>query len=159
MTPGHRARRLIDGNNHMTIATADAESVPWVSPVFYVPDAGDVLYWVSDSSARHSANIRANPAVAIVIYETGPPTDAVYITARAVELEDETEIRHAMRVLQRKNQPDRWVVHEVADVAGASPWRIYRATAEHIDVRAEMVRDGKDVVVRESTDLVRDATS
>jgi nitroimidazol reductase NimA-like FMN-containing flavoprotein (pyridoxamine 5'-phosphate oxidase superfamily) len=138
----------------MTIATADTEGIPWVSPVFYVPDAGDALYWVSDGSARHSQNIRRNPTVAIVIYETDR-TDAVYITARAAELTDEAEVRHAMHVLQGKPQPDRWVVHDVPDVVGASPWRIYMATPERVEVRFEMVKNGKVVVGREPTDLLR----
>jgi hypothetical protein len=30
--------------------------IPWVSAVFYVPDADDTLCWVSDFSARHSQN-------------------------------------------------------------------------------------------------------
>jgi len=105
LTPEERARHLLDAGNHMTIATVDPEGTPWVTPVFYVADADDALYWVSDNEARHSVNIRANPAVAVVIYQTQPTTDAVYITARAVELDDRREILHAIEVLLRKDQP------------------------------------------------------
>ena len=159
MTPEERARRLINGSDHMTIATAGGAGDPWVSPVFYVPDGDDALYWVSDREARHSYNIHGNPAVAIVIYQTRPTTDAVYITARAVALHDAAEIRHAIHVLQRKPQPERWVAHDVADVVGDSPWRIYRATPEHIEVRTLATKNGKVVVVRESTDLLRDSSA
>jgi nitroimidazol reductase NimA-like FMN-containing flavoprotein (pyridoxamine 5'-phosphate oxidase superfamily) len=155
LTPEQRARHLIDNHDDMTIATADSDGIPWVSPVFYVPDADDTLYWVSDVSARHSQNIRDNPAVAIVIFQTAPATDAVYITARAAELEDEAEIRHAIEVLRRKPQPERWVVHEMADVVGPSAWRAYRATPESIEIRALATKNGKVVVVREPTDLMR----
>lgn len=79
----------------------------------------------------------------------------MYITARAVELDDEAEIRDAIEILQRKPQPDRWVVRDVADVAGASPWRVYRAISEGIEMRAETVKNGKVVVVREPTDFLR----
>lgn len=154
MTPAQRARRLIDGNNHMTIATADPAGNPWVSPVFYVPDSDDALYWVSDVSARHSHNIRSNPAVAIVIYETDP-TDAVYITARAVELDRDVEVEHAIHVLQRKEQPDNWVVRELHDVLGRSPWRIYMAIPEQVETRAVAVKNCRDVVVREPTDFLQ----
>lgn len=154
MTPEQRARHLIDSNIHMTIATADATGIPWVSPVFYVPDTDDALYWVSDGSARHSQNIRGNRAVAVVIYEVDP-TEAVYITARAVELTDEADVRHAIHVLQRKSQPERWVVRDPADVLGASPWRIYRATPERVEMRAETVKNGKAIVGREPTDFLK----
>jgi nitroimidazol reductase NimA-like FMN-containing flavoprotein (pyridoxamine 5'-phosphate oxidase superfamily) len=158
MTPKQRARSLIDGNQHMTVGTADSTGTPWVSPVFYVHDTDGAVYWVSDRAARHSHNIRANPAVAIAIYETNP-TDAVYITARAVELGDEASIRHAMNVLRWKPQPDQWVVREVADVVGDSPWRIYRAEPELIEVRAETTKNGKVVVVREHVDALRNSST
>jgi nitroimidazol reductase NimA-like FMN-containing flavoprotein (pyridoxamine 5'-phosphate oxidase superfamily) len=113
VTPEQRAAHLIRSQDHMTIATADSAGVPWVSPVFYAPAANLELYWVSDVSARHSQNIRHNPAVAIVVYQTVPTTDAVYITARAVELDQEAEIRHAIQVMKQKPQPDRWVVKDL----------------------------------------------
>ena len=155
MTPEQRARFLIDGSQHMTIGTVGGTGIPWVSPVFYVCDTDNAMYWVSDQAARHSHNIRANPAVAIAIFETNP-SDAVYITARAVELDDEATIRHAMSVLWRKPQPDRWVLREVADVVGDSPWRIYKAEPELIEVRAEATKNGKVVVVREPVDALRE---
>ena len=109
---------------------------------------------VSDDSARHSHDIRSNPAAAIVIYQTDP-TDALYITARAAELDENAEILRAIHVLQRKPQPERWVVGDVADVTNASPWRIYGAIPERIEVRDETVKNGKVVVVREPTALSR----
>jgi nitroimidazol reductase NimA-like FMN-containing flavoprotein (pyridoxamine 5'-phosphate oxidase superfamily) len=158
MTPERRARSLIDRNQHMIIGTADLTGTPWTSPVFYVCDTDGALYWVSDQAARHSHNIRANPAIAIVIYEP-KPADAVYITARAVELDDEAAIRHAMNVLRRKPQPDRWVVQEVADVVGDNPWRIYRAEPGLIEIRAETTKNGKPVVIREPVDASPDSST
>jgi nitroimidazol reductase NimA-like FMN-containing flavoprotein (pyridoxamine 5'-phosphate oxidase superfamily) len=151
MTQEQRVRNLLDRNDHMTIATADASGVPWVSPVFYVPNRDGALYWVSDRSARHSVNIRTTSVVAIVIYQTNP-VDAIYLTARAVELNNVSDIEQAMRVLKRKAQPDRWVVRQVADVICDSPWRIYRAAVDRVEVRAEAIKGGKAVVVREMAD-------
>jgi nitroimidazol reductase NimA-like FMN-containing flavoprotein (pyridoxamine 5'-phosphate oxidase superfamily) len=158
MTREQRARHLLDQNDHMTIATADASGVPWVSPVFYVLDGYSMLYWVSDRSARHSINIRANSAVAIVIFETDP-VDAIYLSARAIELSEVPDIDHAMHVLKRKAQPDQWVVRQVADVIGDSPWRIYRAAVDRVEVRAETTKFGKAVVVRELADVLWGASS
>lgn len=149
MSPEQRVRSIIDDNQHMIIGTADITGIPWVSPVFYVCDTDGAVYWVSDQEACHSRNIRDNPAIAIVIYQTNP-SDAVYITARAVELDDEAAIRRAMNILQTRWQPDQWVVRDVADVVGDSPWRIYKAEPDLIEVRAETIKNGKPVVVREA---------
>ncbi len=90
-TPQQRARWLIVGAKHMTIATADEGGQPWVSPVFYAHDDEHNLYWVSDRDARHSALVRGRAEIAIVIHDTAyGAIDAVYITATAVELNDET---------------------------------------------------------------------
>lgn len=142
----------------MTIGTADVTGVPWVSPVFYVCDSDGTLYWVSDKEARHSRNIRANPAIAVTIYKTDP-SDAVYITARALELGDEAAIQQAINVLLRKPQPDRWVVRDIADVVGDSPWRIYKAQPELIEVRAETIKNGKPVVTREAVQGLQDLSN
>ena len=31
------ARAIVDGNSYMTLGTADAEGLPWASPVWYAP--------------------------------------------------------------------------------------------------------------------------
>ena len=39
------ARSIIDGGRYMTLATADAEGVPWATPVWYAPDGyAELLY-------------------------------------------------------------------------------------------------------------------
>lgn len=110
------------------------------------------LYWTSDPEARHSANVRSNARVAMVIFETDP-VDAVYISARAVEINDIDEATRAADVMRSKAQPDRWVIDEIATVVDDGPWRIYRATPETIEVRAETKKGGKPVVIREDADF------
>ena len=71
---------------YMTLATADAEGVPWATPVWYATEDGRHFYWVSDPNARHSRNIAARPEIAIVIFDstvTPGDADAVYLAARA----------------------------------------------------------------------------
>jgi hypothetical protein len=70
----------------MTLATADADGVPWASPVWFATEDGHHFYWVSDPHARHSRNIAQRPEIAIVIFDsTVDPgdADAVYLAARA----------------------------------------------------------------------------
>jgi nitroimidazol reductase NimA-like FMN-containing flavoprotein (pyridoxamine 5'-phosphate oxidase superfamily) len=153
-TPLARAKHLIDDVDHMTIATTDASGNPWVSPVFFVPDPEQYdLYWTSWKEARHSKNIRNNPHVAIVVYETQPVPDALYITAEAVELTNPDEIAHAMEVMARRRQPDRWVIKGISNVTGDGPWRIYRARPQTVAVRADAETGGLPIVTRQQADL------
>src|ERR1017187_10571739 len=100
-SPQQRAKQLIETKTNMTLATSNSSGVPWVSPVFYVPDDRYDLCWTSWIEARHSENVRNNPAVAIVIYHSVPkePVDAVYIAAQAVELNDPDEVARSMEIM------------------------------------------------------------
>ena len=74
----------------MTLATADADGVPWASPVWFAPDGYSELLWVSDPNARHSRNIAVRPQIAIVIFDSRQtPGDglAVYMEARAEQVD------------------------------------------------------------------------
>ena len=39
------ARALIDANLYVTLGTADADGVPWVSPVYFATDGYAEFYW------------------------------------------------------------------------------------------------------------------
>jgi nitroimidazol reductase NimA-like FMN-containing flavoprotein (pyridoxamine 5'-phosphate oxidase superfamily) len=85
-----KARAIIDEGVFMTLATADADGVPWASPVWYAPDGYSELLWVSDPNARHSRNIAVRPQIAIVIFDSRQtPGDglAVYMEARAEKVD------------------------------------------------------------------------
>jgi len=86
------ARAIIDGGVFMTLATADADGVPWASPVWFAPDGYSELLWVSDPNARHSRNIAVRPQIAIVIFDsrqTPGDVQALYMEARAEQSGDE----------------------------------------------------------------------
>src|SRR5213083_1339516 len=83
------ARRIVDANMYMTLATADAEGRPWISPVWFAPMTDDELLWVSDPRTRHSRNIAVRPEVAIVIFDSTVPiggAEALYVEATADRL-------------------------------------------------------------------------
>lgn len=137
----------------MTIATADDAGRPWVSPVFYSVDDDRALYWVSDKDALHSANIRYRPDVAIVIYADEGNVDAVYIHARATELDAEAEVLFGINVMASRDQGDKWKIDDVTEVTGDGPWRIYKAIRKRTQVRVERTKQGKPVVEREDADF------
>ena len=87
--------QLLSASPYMVLATADADGVPWVSPVWFATDDGRTFYWVSDPNARHSRNIAARPEIAIVIFDsTVKPGDAaaVYMEARAEQTSDGLDV-------------------------------------------------------------------
>src|ERR1051325_9983052 len=80
------ARRVIDANHYMTIATREPDGGPRVSPAFYSAARYRDFYWVSSPEARHSRNVETAPAVAIVIFDSTARVgegEAVYLDAVA----------------------------------------------------------------------------
>jgi general stress protein 26 len=57
------AKRLLDSNRYMTIATVGDDGHPWATPVHFSPDRYRHMFWISDPEAQHSRNIRARPEV------------------------------------------------------------------------------------------------
>jgi nitroimidazol reductase NimA-like FMN-containing flavoprotein (pyridoxamine 5'-phosphate oxidase superfamily) len=91
LTGGHpdlnaMARRVIDSNHYMTLATTGPDGRPRLSPVYYSPARHSDFYWVSSPEAQHSRNLAARPEAEIVIFDSTAPAsqgEAVYISATA----------------------------------------------------------------------------
>ena len=75
-SPADAARRMIEANSYLTLATADASGRPWATPVWFAhaeSEAGYEFVWVSKPGARHSQNVAARPEIAIVVYDSTVP--------------------------------------------------------------------------------------
>jgi hypothetical protein len=86
------ARRVIDANHYMTLATTDPGGRPRLSPVYYTPARYSDFYWVSAPDAQHSLNLAERPGTEIVIFDSTAPAgqgEAVYLTATATEVPDD----------------------------------------------------------------------
>jgi uncharacterized protein YhbP (UPF0306 family) len=142
---GAKARAIIDANRYMTLGTADASGLPWVSPVWYATVDHRRFYWVSDPDARHSRNLASRPQVAIVIFDsTVVPGGAapVYMSAVAEQVAD-SELEEGMDIFARVSAAQDLSVWGLADVRPPALHRLYRATAsEHF-----LLRDDRDVRV------------
>ena len=80
------ARRVIDGNLYMTLATLAPGGTPWLSPVDFTPARYTDFYWVSSPEAHHSRNLLERPEIQIVIFDSSVAVgqaEAVYMAARA----------------------------------------------------------------------------
>ena len=86
------ARRVIDANHYMTLATADPDGRPRLSPVYYTPARYSDFYWVSAPGAQHSLNLAERPETEIVIFDSSAPAnrgEGVYLTATVTEVPDD----------------------------------------------------------------------
>ena len=116
--PGDLARKVVDANRYMTLATADAAGRPWASPVWYAHAGYAEFLWVSDPDARHPRNLAARPEVGIVIFDSTVPiggADALYLNAVAGQVPDAVA----------DGGPE-WTA---ADVRPPAEQRLYRAVA------------------------------
>jgi pyridoxine/pyridoxamine 5'-phosphate oxidase len=118
---------LITASRYMVLATADADGVPWVSPVWFATEDQRTFYWISDPNARHSRNIAARPEVAIVIFDsTVIPGEAkaVYMEARAEHCGTE-----GFEVFARESRAQGLWITKPEDVTAPAKHRLYRAVA------------------------------
>lgn len=125
-----KAKQIIADNIYMTIATAYSDGKPWISPVFFAYDESYNLYWTSNKDALHSQLIRANPQVAIIIFDSKAPEgtgDGVYFEAKAFELQDPIELQAAMKTLAQRVSVEEFKVRQVEQVINDAVWRIYKA--------------------------------
>jgi pyridoxine/pyridoxamine 5'-phosphate oxidase len=131
---------IIAANRYMTLATADADGVPWASPVWFATEDERSFYWVSDPDARHSRNIAQRPEIALVIFDstvTPGEARAVYMAARAEQVDPS-----GIDVFNRCSEAQGLEVWTAANVTAPAKHRLYRATVSEryvLDERDERV--------------------
>jgi nitroimidazol reductase NimA-like FMN-containing flavoprotein (pyridoxamine 5'-phosphate oxidase superfamily) len=125
MTNDGIAREILDTNSYVVLATADADGVPWASPVWFAREDSE-LYWMSHPGARHSQNIAVRPRIAMVVFDSrvvpgsgqGESGQGVYMAATAEQLTDLDALESGMAVVSRKSVRD-----------GAGEWGVDRVAA------------------------------
>jgi uncharacterized protein YhbP (UPF0306 family) len=125
------ARAIIERNQYMVLATADADGRPWASPVWFAPDGRGAFFWVSSHEARHSANIAGRPDIGIVIFDSTAPIgtgQGVYIEARAEQLTG-PDVDEGLAVFSARSISQGGTAWTRADVEGDTLIRMYRAVA------------------------------
>jgi nitroimidazol reductase NimA-like FMN-containing flavoprotein (pyridoxamine 5'-phosphate oxidase superfamily) len=136
---GAIAKAIIDSNRYMTLGTADASGVPWVSPVWYAPVEYRHFLWVSSPEARHSRNLAARPQVSIVIFDSQAAVGAgqgVYISGAAAELGGD-ELERGIEIFSRRSEAQGARAWTREDVRPPARHRLYRVVAsEHFVLTA-----------------------
>lgn len=139
------AKKIIEKILYITIASVTPEGLPWNSPVYLAYDKNYNFYWASWKDNQHSKNIRNNPNVYIVIYDSTVPEgtgQGVYIQAKAYELTSLKEIAKALLLLySRKGKNPRKVI----EFLKRYPRRIYKAVPEKFWINVDAEIGGKFV--------------
>lgn len=133
-----KAKKILAEISYATLATVTSEGKAWNSPVAHDMDGNYNLYWFSDKESEHSKNIRNNPSVFIVIYDSTAPDgegEGVYIEALAEELTDEAEIDRALRINPGNMETG-------ADFLGENVRRCYKAVPQRMWLNDAEERDG-----------------
>ena len=126
------ARDIIDANQYLVLATADATGRPWCSPVYYAHVSYRELYWVSLPDVAHSRNIASRPEVGIAIFDSHARIgtgQGVYMSALASQVPD-AEIASAIATFSARSTAHGGLEWKASDVTGDAELRLYRATAE-----------------------------
>jgi predicted pyridoxine 5'-phosphate oxidase superfamily flavin-nucleotide-binding protein len=129
--PAAAARALVAANRYMTLATADADGVPWASPVWFAPadDLSHVL-WVSDPEARHSRNVAARPEIGLLIFDSTarPGTAQAFYASAAAQQVDGEAVERAIEAYSRRTVAQGLPAWTAAAVTAPARHRLYRAT-------------------------------
>ena len=126
------ARSILDSVAYMVLATADADGVPWASPVWFANDGYHDLYWISAPDARHSRNIAARGEVGIVVFDstTAPATrQALYMQATAERVDDPAAIDHGVEMFTLASVDQGLGELAIDEVTNGAPFRLYHARA------------------------------
>ncbi|MFC4855504.1 pyridoxamine 5'-phosphate oxidase family protein [Actinophytocola glycyrrhizae] len=131
MTGSDIARAILDGSSFMTMATSDADGVPWATPVWFATEDHRSLYWVSAPDAQHSRNLAVRPEISVVVYDsTQRPgnVNAVYMTGTAARVDDSAAVEEGIGVFSRVAVREGIGEWGADRVTGDARLRLYRAS-------------------------------
>jgi hypothetical protein len=133
------ARKIIDKNRYMVVATADTTGQPWPSPVYFAHRDYREFFWISDPAAVHSQNLLERREVGIAIFDSRSKINTgqgVYILGVAQELPAH-EVGEGIEVFSERSVGHGGSKMTAEDVREPSKHRLYQATAEAIYVLDE----------------------
>lgn len=129
--PADVARRILDANDYLTLATADPDGRPWATPVWFAERDLHEFLWVSRPDARHSQNLAQRPEVALVVFDSTVSVgdaDALYVEATATEVAAD-DLAAAIEEYSAQSVARGIRSWQLRDVTGTASLRLYRAVA------------------------------
>lgn len=124
--------RWLTATPYAVIATVGPEGKPWNTPVVVRFDNQGGMYWVSACTSQHSANIRQNPHIFVIVFDSSVPEGegtGLYMRMYAQEVTTIGAIKRAMATYDTSffEHP---FAHE--QFLGKCPQRMYRAEIEEV---------------------------
>jgi uncharacterized protein YhbP (UPF0306 family) len=102
------ARRLLDASTLCAIATVSSRGRAHVNTAYFAWSRGFDLVWLSAPESTHSRNLRANPSVAVAVYDSaqtwGKPDRGIQLFGAAGEAVG-AAAREAERAYARRFPP------------------------------------------------------
>lgn len=121
---------LLATNAYLVLGTVGPDGAPWTTPVYFAADGLHDYYWTSSQGSQHSRNLAERGQVSLAVFDSTVPAyhgRCLYAAGEAGEVPAD-ELDHGLQVypgpVERGGSP-----LTLADVAGDSPWRLYRARA------------------------------
>ena len=71
---------LLTTENYLCLATSTALGQPWATPLCFVYDEKNRLYFISQNESLHALHVAANPHVAFSIFNTRQPVGSAFWT-------------------------------------------------------------------------------
>jgi len=114
------------------LATVCEDGSPWNTPVFFVVDENQSIYWWSSLKAVHSKNILRDDRIYITILDPKATQNdglAVYMQGHAEVLEESSDLSTAMDLYNERSV----FVKLTAEISsGEAPTRVFRAKPDNI---------------------------
>lgn len=135
-------RDIVEANQYLVLATADAGGRPWSSPVYFAHLDLTRFFWVSSPDVTHSRNIAVRPEVAIAVFDSRARIgtgQGVYMSGVA-RLVDDGDGDGGIAAFSRRSVAHgghEWTSDDVRPGAGL---RLYEAT---VDAHWILAKDGK----------------
>ena len=141
MSDKEKLDKILQENLYMTISVSDKKGEPWIANLYYVYDRDYNFYWYSPKDSIHSQRIKENLKVALAIFNStavGSDVDAVYIKAKAYEVNDKKELIKSLTLYVAKMIKTKFAnksnaekfIKQYIDFQGSSKLRLYKAIPE-----------------------------
>jgi PPOX class probable F420-dependent enzyme len=101
LTQDEIAAYLAEPGHDLIIATVNEEGQPHAVPVWYIMDAGDIVFSTGYGGIK-GRNMQANPKVAACVSQPADPIMFVSVQGDVVEVTDVNEKRRLVGTIMRK---------------------------------------------------------
>ncbi|RKT79702.1 pyridoxamine 5'-phosphate oxidase [Terracoccus luteus] len=142
------ARGILDAATYVVLSTADADGVPWATPVWFAAERYRSLWWVSRPGARHSLNLAARPRFAAIAFDGAarPGTgQGLYLAGRATVVTAADDATHGLSLFTAELARQGADPFDPSLVGEGAAFRLYRAVVEQAWILDP--RTGSDVRV------------